>query len=568
MQRGDLIAVQDEIVRRFEAGEILIPQVPIDQPVFAGGTNHFPNSDLSYSTLAATVAGTLPATAGDLNFEAWRLYWAERDADVVLDAEHALKSVDHSLYAANEGVNTGIPVWDRENGWIVYGAEGATQYDIIAVPLGNIVGASERWFPRFRIVALDATLIPDGVEFFGGFWIKTAAGEGYITGSTFDLDYEIKGTPGAVNANYRVLAKTDSGVSILSSVLNVPDHPTVLSTAHYVKLYHNAGPGWIEYLIYKEFAGVYKHIYSVRNSSDLQYNDVGVVAFPAEILAGWPVVTEDAPTAYAETGRSRTLLIGAYLSPWQGNNLHIKVPDAYDYSQTEDVYYRFGLTEATGVDRHVGIDKLWLSTTSNEWAPDKMAPFPDGTYPIPSISPTSGNQGGGTGILPPPDPGSGGGDCVLVKTPVITMARGRRVLKQYQSIKIGGEIRGEERLPYLVIGKKTGVVSEYYEITTQNGITLGCSVNHELARSVNPRRRIKARHVEAGTKLACEVKGRKAYTTVTSKQIIPRPAEVGSFSLRHLGGLHKDGDGMYLAGESQTKDRGLFCFNIKNFNNP
>jgi hypothetical protein len=88
-------------------------------------------------------------------------------------------------------------------------------------------------------------------------------------------------------------------------------------------------------------------------------------------------------------------------------------------------------------------------------------------------------------------------------------------------------------------------------------------VDHPFARSVSPRKRIKACHVEVGTRLACEVNGRKSFTTVISKTLIPRPAEVGTFSLRHVGGLQRDGDGMYLAGDSQGKDKALFCFNLK-----
>lgn len=559
VNRGYIDDKIEELRRQLETGEVRVPVVLPPTPNLAGGTNHCPNSDLSFSTLAATVPGTLPGDVSDLNYEAYRFYWAVRGADVVLDDAHALKSVDHSLYAAGEGVDLGKPIWDRENGWIVDGSTG-TLYDLIVQLPNNIVSPGQRWYVRFRIGALDATAVPADMEVFAGFWHKTATDELYIEGSAFDLDYEVKGTPGATTLEYCVLAKTDSGVELLSNVLTVTTANAALSTSNYVKLLFNPGPGFIEFVIYKKVGASYYHIYTVRNSSDLEYNDVGIVAFASEVVTGWPSVTQVSPQALAQT---RDILIGAFGSDWQGNGVRIDVPQTYNYSETEVQYFRFGLSIAAGVNRHIGIDRIWLSTTHNEWSPDTVLPFSDGTFPVPSISPTSGTQGSGGGVLDPPEGGSGGPTCVVVKTPILTRERGRRVFKQLQSVRRGAELQGEERLPYAVLGMKRGVVSEYYEIKTKNGITLCCSVDHPLALSVRPRKRIQARHVKVGTRLAGEVKGRKTTTVVTEITLIPKPAEVGTPVLRHTGGLHRDGHGMYLAGESKTKDRALFCFNAK-----
>src|SRR5438132_8338802 len=93
----------DLYTRRLQNGEI---QIPVPTPAtqnFAGGTNDFPNGDISFSLAAVTVQGTLPATAGDNNQEAYQLYRQKQADNITIDATpsaHALKAVGHSLYAA------------------------------------------------------------------------------------------------------------------------------------------------------------------------------------------------------------------------------------------------------------------------------------------------------------------------------------------------------------------------------------------------------------------------------------------------------------------------------------
>jgi hypothetical protein len=563
--RGVLQDAIDETVRQIQSGEITLPDPTSSRPNLAGGTNHAPNSDNSYSTMAATVAGTTPATAGDANYEDYRYYRQQAGANLVIDSAHALKAVGHSLYAANEGTTHALPDWDRQNGWIEIGATGATQYDVALYLLSRIVSPGQRWYVRVRVGALNAAVVPAGVQLFAGLWEKrNDATEGYIQGGPFNISYEIEGAHGATSIDYRVLAKTDSGVEILSNVLNVPDAPNALSPANYVKLFFNAGPGFIEYAIYKKVAGVFSHVYSVRNTVDFQYNDTGQVAFPAEVVSAWPAAAAN-PQAYAET---RDVLIGSFGGSWQPNDLTIDVPSTYDFSKTTDQFLRVGLTAPTAVDRHIGLDRIFLSTNYGEWAPDDASKYASG----PSVSPTSSAQGSGSGVFDPPPGGSGGRTCVVVKTPILCVERGRNVFRRYQGVRMSvAELRGEERLPYRVLNKRQGFVSEYLIVRTRNGISVECSRDHEFALSVQPRRRVRAESLVAadkekgvkGTRLACWVRGRKSATEVVSVKLVPRPACVGTFALRHTGGLHRDGDGMYVAGESERRDRGLFCFNAK-----
>lgn len=557
-RRGDIADAEDRIAQRIESGDIISPDLTPRGVVLAGGTNHCPNSDVNFSTEAATVPGTLPATPGDTNQEAYRFYWVERGANVVLDAAHALKAVGHTLYAGNEAINTGLPIWNRLTGWVEMGSVG-TQYDIVVQLLNKVVGPGEHWFFLFRCVSLNAALVPDDVQAFGGLWIKTATYEGWAKGDPFDLRYEVEGAAGAQSIEYRALAETDSGFAILSNVLTVPNAPNVLSFGDYVKLFYSAGPGFVKFTIYKKVAGVYTRVHEVRNSTDLQFNDIGAVGI-AE--AGWPVESDDRPLAYAQ---SSTLRVGEFNGASQLNELHILIPGTYQSQLTDDAgqFLRFSVLGATGVDRHLSLDKFWWSTTLNEWAPDPAIRFSDGSVALQSVSPSSGNPGLG-GVYEPPEPGDGGGPCVLTRMPVKSRTGRRYSYRRYDSIRIGDEIKGEFRLPYLAMRKPGGTASEWIEIVTKNGIKYECTPGHRMVRSLWPRKYVQARHVVAGeTKLMGETRGRNVATLVVSKRLIPKPCEVGTLILRHTGGQVADGRGLYLAGHSKKRDRGLYSSNVK-----
>src|SRR5262245_56750289 len=354
VKRGDLDDLREDIITQLQTGQILLPQVSANQPVYAGGTNHCPDSDVNYSLMAATVAGTLPGTAGDTNQEAWRFYRQPVGANVAVDSAHALKAVGHSTFAANEGANPDIPRWNRVSGWVEIGAVGATQYDISVQLLTKVIGPGQRWYVRFRLAALTADIVPGAVQVFAGIWHKTASGEGWVQGSAFNLAYQVFGIPGTQSISYRVLAKTDSGLAILSNVLTVANAPNTLSSTNYVKLFYDASPGFIEFTIYKQAGTTFTKLAVIRNSTDLQYNDIGRAGSPE---AGWPSGATNSPIAYA---RSANVLIAPMGQTWSGNDLTIDVPSTYDYSQTlpDGQFLRFGLTAPTAVARQIGMDRV------------------------------------------------------------------------------------------------------------------------------------------------------------------------------------------------------------------
>jgi|SRR5580765_2514949 len=560
VSRGDLVDLKEDILTSLQTGQILIPQVLPDQPIFAGGTNHAPNSDVSYSTAAATIPGTQPGDAGDLNQEAYRFYRQPVSAGVVPDPAHALKAIGHSLYAGAEGANPDIPDWQRVDGWVEIGAVGATQYDIAIQLLSKIVGPGQRWYVRCRVVALNAALVPADVQVFAGLWVKSASSEGWAQGDAFDLSAQVIGKVGPKLLQYRVLAKTDSGVSILSNILSVPNAPTTLSQANYIKLFYDAGPGFIEFQIFKLDGAVYSKVGVIRNSTDLQFNDVGTPGIPE---SGWPADPGNAPKAFAQ---STNVLIAPFGSTWSANDLTIDIPKTYNFKDTlpDGQYLRIGLTAPTAVARQIGIDRIWFSTTFNTWAPDSVR-LADGSSPVPSISPIQGNQGGGGPVLGPPYGGSGGPTCVLTNMPVLVRDRRRSRFKKFCSTGVGDTVIGDLKIPYLVLRKRLGTACEYIQLRTANGIRYECSRNHRLVMDLEARRYQKAESIEVGDELPSWVCGRLRMTRVISTKLVPHTCEVGTYVLRDMSGVYGDGAGIYVAGYSDDEDRGLFCSNVKPF---
>jgi len=560
--QGELTQMRAQLVRDLEVGKILVhPLTPVDSGlVFAGGVNHCPNSDISYSEAAASVAGTLLGDAGNTNQEAWRMFRQKQGNNMTFDAAHALKAVGHSLYAADEGANAYVPIWNRVNGWIETGGiAGADQYDIGVRLLGKIVKQSELWFFLFRCVSLTADVVPADVQLQVGLW-QIGTSEGYATGSNFAISAEVHGKPGAVSADYRVLALTDSGVSILSAVLNVPNVPNVLSTEDRVTIFFNSvsNAGFIEFQIFKKVGAVYSKLFTLRNSVDLQYHDIGD---EGQAAAGWPAAGA-APLALAKT---RNLKIGPFGGAWALNRMSFLVPPAYNYANTnaDGQILRLGLTAPTAVNRQIGIDYLFFSMTLSKWTADVMAPFSPDVYPIPSISPTSGVQGSGGGLGDPGDPGSGGGTCILTDMPVLVKrgAAARRFVR-YSTTTYRDLMIADRR--YHILRKRGGSAAGYYVIKTKNGITFKCNARHELATDIERRDFIQAQQVEAGkTMLPSWVAGKVKMTLVTSVKYVPRAVEVGTYVLRDPSGEIETGCGMFVAGISKQRDRGLFSSNVK-----
>ena len=194
-----------ELTIALQSGAIELPTTKPQVPVYAGGVNYAPNSDLKFSKKAIETIGTLPSDATDPNHEAYRFYRQVAESDLTLDAAHALKATAHSTYAATEGADAAIPVWDRVNGYLVFGSEeaAADQWDIALQLYNNDVKPGDRWYVQFVLGVTSDDLVPEDLEMYCGFWQKSASDEGWISGGDFDLSYEIP--PGSIRGTQELI---------------------------------------------------------------------------------------------------------------------------------------------------------------------------------------------------------------------------------------------------------------------------------------------------------------------------------------------------------------------------
>jgi hypothetical protein len=396
------------------SGDIVLPSTPQDQAALAGGVNYCPDSDLKFSTFAIASPGTLPEV-GDTSFECGRFYRQHVGADIVKDAAHALKAVGHSLYAANEGADADIPVWDRPNGQLVFGAVGGTQWDIAVNLYNNAVNAAKRWYVRIVIGAMTADLVPEDLEMYAGIWEKTAVTQRWLTGSLLNLTHVPIGITGTKHLNYILQALNDAGTELYSQVLAVTDAPDAFDTANdipsnqvsypRISFAGASGQGFTQFKIYREDVATGKvfQIADILNTNSFTFDDTGARLNMGTPLAALPAPVTDKAIAKAV---STNLQIGVYGGILMINDFTIQVPAGYDISQTlaREQYLRFGFTVPTAVARQIRIDKIYLGPTFNQYSD---CPF-DPLGAVASSQPTSGTPSGGGGGEPPP-PGGGGG---------------------------------------------------------------------------------------------------------------------------------------------------------------
>ena len=320
-------------------------------------------------------------------------------------------------------------------------------------------GTSERWdihtpipndvvFPGqtfiFQLEARLATGAPlpapppgtPGVQLYVGVYDNTDlgvapdTGRRFIEGGAFTITGEVFGTPNPLlntPAQYRILARTDSGEEALSNIVTLPDAPSTFSGENHPRIHFAGVAGFIQFKVYRFYDGAYVHQYTVGNTIEGTYYDVGNP--PIATVAGWPSVTTTKPRAYAAT-------TNFILSPttWVRYVFTIFVPTTYDRSRTGSgmQYLRFGLTNFTAIPGQILVRRLGLSQGDGTWARSANDTRAGAHSPPSAVAAgsASGSGDGGTGIPPPPPGGGGGGStggggCVLVDS-MIEVAGGKR----------------------------------------------------------------------------------------------------------------------------------------------
>ncbi|MEQ1763842.1 MAG: hypothetical protein ABL984_11950 [Pyrinomonadaceae bacterium] len=558
----------DAFTMALQSGEIPLPSTAPSNPARSGGVNYAPNSDFRYSDMAYTVPGTLPGTAGDTNHECFGFFRQQELVDLTLDAAHALKGSGHSLYAANEGADAKIPIWDRTNGQLVWGAAAAPGYDIALQLRNNHIKPGELWYIHFILGAMTADLVPSDLEMYCGIWHKTASEEGWIEGSNFVLDHEIVGIKGTKELNYMVVAVNDSGNTLYSQILNVTDAPDGFDTANdlpgnsisYPRVTYNSAQsgGFIQFKIYREdvAAGNFWQVADIRGTNNFVFDDFGArVNMTPQPALPTPAVENEQALAY-----SRGLDVGAQGSSLIVNQFTLRIPANYNLSDTLPFsqWLRFGFTRTTAVNRQIRLDKIYLGPTYNLWSDSTFDP----TDAQSSTSETSGTPIGGGGIPQDPPP-PGGGGCLRFDTPVWRVDLDGEVERTPQGmIRWGDGLVSDLRGKNVVRQPIPGSARFLYRLEFENGVWFFCSKTHQMPAGANGEGRRVALLSKVGDTVWGRTNGVDGPVKLVKKtsHVFKEEQAIGTFNLT---GPMKIENRRYLAGHSIDDDSAIWHYNRK-----
>lgn len=539
----------EELTIALQTGSIQILNTsPATTPQnLAGGVNYCPNSDLRFSTRAATVPGTLPADVFDNNYEAYRFYRQMKADNIVTDAAHSLKSSAHSLFAANEGANTYLPIWNRTFGHIELGAANIANLSDVAVHLyQNPIRAGWRVHVRIEVSVTNfGIIVPDDLEIYCGFWHKTASSEGWIDGANFLLGFEKFYVTGSDSADYKIIAENDSGQTVESQILAINDL-SLLSPDNFVRISFDGLAGFTKFNIYKETGGTYYHLAEVRNTNNLSYDDTGNYR---AIILNFPSVPVNTQTA---TAQSFNLQVGA-----NGiriiNDFTIQIPAGYNESLTlpDSQFLRFGLTKEVAADRDILIDHIYIGKTFNNWSD---SPFD--TFAATAQASTSATSGGTTigGGGSPPEPGTGG--CIVVSTPVLTMGFDKEYIwKPLESMILGELLESGEADANSVSDVIYKEVDEYFYVETTCGVRKETSLKHRYILPDENKTPIVADSIKEGDNLRGMRNGSLVamHVKIAEKRIGKRRVGIPVLNGNHL----------LVSGWSNDGSSGLFDHNQK-----
>jgi hypothetical protein len=391
-----------------------------------------------------------------------------------LKAAKTIEPADHTLWAANEGANADIPRWNKVNGWIEMGGT-AEKWDLFCPLPNDIVLPGQTFYVQFE-ARLAAGSLPSGLQAYSGVYDNTPGQRKYIEGGNFTISGEIFGIPGATSVDYQVLARTDSGEEALSQVLNFPNAPANFDQFNHPRISFSGVAGFIEFEIYRRIGTDYVHQFTVKNSIEGTYFDVGNP--PLRVVSGFPTVTTTKPRAFAQTVTFAPGSLNA--NNFVRHTLTVFVPTTYNQSLTDpgQQYLRLGFTAFAASAGQLQIRKLGLSLGYGNWsrsANDNRS----GVRSAPSTA-TTGLPGDSGGIDPnPPEPG-GGGYCVLLERTTANVIGPDGISHPTPMLEVprlayldnGGPVAG--RMLYL----KRAYASRLYTVRTREGYELSCTFDH------------------------------------------------------------------------------------------
>ena len=531
-------------------GRVVTPSYQSSTPVYAGGTNFCPNSDFSWSNMAATTAGILPSTAGDTNYEVYRVFRQQAGANI---GAERVRSDGHSSYAADENVHPWIPRWDRVQGNIHLGWDGGSgnNYDIAIEMTNNWLQNNRYRYVRIACATAGDTPLPVGAKLFVGYWVKRTGGvEEWVDGDGFTISYRRHAPVGTKHLQYVVLAKTGAGLSMVSSVLDVTDAPEVLDSSNYIEISYTGGSGFVEFLVYRKDhdTGQVDLISRDTNADQLWAYDIGT-SLRVE-PAGFPTGDLSVNRAYAEVALDTV----PYSQQLTYHDLRIRVPEAFDTNGVLGVYLRIGLVGAVTENSQLVVDTVWESDSFNVWSPSAFDSYPSGRSTTLSTAPPSG----GTNPTDHP-PVNGGLSCLWVEHEIQT-THGWEKLKHVEESTL--LVSGSEKLN-VVLEKRSSMVSQWFIVEFSHGLVLRCTGSHRFARSTDDHSGVQVCQLRTGdTVIGGDGTGDFPVTVVSRTLVSGDQIEVAH--LRHTNSspnkLHRSGNsesGLYVYTHNAKSSSGL-----------
>lgn len=394
---------------------------------------------------------------------------------------NALKTTAHTLFAANEAANTIIPRWDNTNGWAELGSNNLDAFDI-ACPLAlNVARAGLRFFISVIVARrTGAATNANSLKLLAGIWDSTPAQSRFIEASNIVLSGAVVGTAGATTYNYKIIARTDTGLEIESQVLSITTGNAALTPSNYIRLSWTNVKGILDFEIQRSSGGVFKRVFTIQNGST-SYNDTGY--------------TEGVIPAFSSTGTRRALGYAeksftlAAENDWQLVRLAVQIPPTYNSGATTGKQWlRLGVSGTQTDVRAILIDRVLLSLSDGGWNISNRDRALSASG-VPSVNPVASNQGE-TGIY----------QCLAEWVPVIVgSVDGKIKSKQRISVCGGGQFaddgaRGMTRFR----GMRRETVEGYFSVVLSNKILIDCTDTERFVTSRADKNGTMLKHLAEG----------------------------------------------------------------------
>lgn len=493
--------MRQEFERRFEDLE----RPPRPTANLIASPNYIWNSHPEWSHKAWTTASVSPSDSSDDNQRLYNWFYQEQSqttlsaSGTVTATQGPIIATSHSAFTPpNTPPNANAPIWDKVNARFLTGHTTAA-YDIACPLARDFVFPGHRYYIYFEASKTDDSVDLQDAEFYCGFWDNTSGQRKWIEGADFIPTWSIYGAGGTRTLQYKVIAATDGGDEIGSTVLTVNNAPNTLSPTNHVRLSLAGAPGFISYKIYRYDGLVYRLVGDIRNSIDLQFYDMQEGG--GSPAAGFPSATFGRPQA-----KITTQTLAASANSYTPHTLVIQVPTTYNKALTgnNQQWFRFGINGPISAQRGLIVRRIMVSEGFGPWTRAQA----DFTQPLSSPSSTASSSptsattiGGGP---------TGGTWCVTLDTLVEVIASVDKadviesipISKIIEGMKI---VCGTTVLP--VIQVKDGVVQETYTIFTKRGFELTCSASHRLIKSRFDANGTAAQHLKIGDKLLTSEEG-------------------------------------------------------------